>query len=456
MSDLRNRFRTLDELPTPDLWREAQARARALPQRRPLTVSWALVALILLLALAIGTAALIGSGIVKLPVYVEVSPSEREATPGPSGTAEPELPLGGGLMLVYAAEPDPDTGAFDVFTLDAGTGKRTLLGMLPPLDASSLPYDLQWAADREHVLVTENSGGGPVALDSVTDAGRKLSFICCEPAAQGGVLSPQSDRIASVFVGDFAIPGCLLCADAPAVVSVLDADGGNLRTFPLPKGTLSNSQVSWSPDGSAVVVSGCRPCNIAGAIEGGGYGPTLTPNPAVEHAHLFIVRLDGSPVRELLDEAETMFWSATWSPDGATIAFVRTECPPDEHAPYCIDGTRSVVTLAVANGQQTVVADMGGYLPGPPTAHAWPSAMKEASSSWTRTGVDWRGSATATCMNHPAGHRTANGYCSQPTTDRRTPPAAGLSRPTAANPFRSAHTLAGRGDGPVRGAPAAP
>jgi hypothetical protein len=359
MSDLRNRFRTLDELPTPDLWREAQARARALPQRSPLTVSWALVALILLLALAIGTAALIGSGIVKLPVYVEMSPSEREATPGPSGTAEPELPLGGGLMLVYAAEPDPDTGAFDVFTLDAGTGHRTRLGTLPPLEHSD-GYHLQWAADRKHVLVSDISGGGLVALDSKTDAGRELTFICCEPEAQGAVLSPQSDRIASVFEGDFAVPGCLLCVDAPAAVSILDVDGGNLSTITLPAGTLSNSQISWSPDGSAVVMSGCNPCNNAGAFAGGGYGPTLTPYPAVEHAHLFIVPVDGSPVRELLDEKETTFWSAAWSPAGTTIAFQRNDCPAEEHAPYCIHGTLSLVALAIANSQQTVVADMGG------------------------------------------------------------------------------------------------
>jgi hypothetical protein len=366
MSDLHTRFRSLDDLPTPDLWHDAEVRARALPQRGVLTVSWVLVALWLVLALAIGMAALIGSGIVKLPVYVEMSPSEREATPGPSGTVEPELPLGGGLMLVYAAEPDPDTGTFDLFTLDAGTGKRTLLGTFPPLPPSYATYDLQWAADREHVLVSESSGGGPVALDSVTDAGRKLRFICCEPEAQGGVLSPQSDRIASVFEGDYAIPGCLLCADAPAVVSILDVDGGNLRTLPLPTGTLSNSQISWSPDGSAVAISGCRPCNVAGAIaSAGGGGPggdwaRLTPT-HVEHAHLFIVPVDGSPVRELLDEKETTFWAAAWSPDGTTIAFQRGECPPDEHAPYCTDGTDSLVTLAVANSRQTVLADDAAF-----------------------------------------------------------------------------------------------
>jgi len=360
MTDLYDRFRTLDELPTPDLWHEAEARAaQALPRRAAPSLTWALVALMLLLALAIGTAALIGSGIVKLPVSVEASPTEPDGTPGPSATAELDGPLGGGLMLVYAAEPDPDTGTLDVFTLDAGTGQRTLLGTLPPLVVSYVTYDFEWAADREHVLISIGTGDGPVALDNVTDAGRELTFICCEPAAQGGVLSPQSDRIASLSEGSYAIEGCLLCVDAPAVVSILDVDEGNLRTIPLPTGTLSNSQISWSPDGSAVVISGCRPCNIAGAITEGD-AATLTPTPGVEHAHLFIVPVDGSPVRELLDEAETGFWSAAWSPDGTTIAFHRNDCRPDEHAPYCIDGALSLVTLAVANGQQTVVADFGG------------------------------------------------------------------------------------------------
>jgi hypothetical protein len=85
MNDLHDRFRSLDNLSTPDLWREVEARADALPQRSGRSLPWALVAvMLLLLALAIGGAALIGSGIVKLPATVDGS-----ASPFSSPTASP-------------------------------------------------------------------------------------------------------------------------------------------------------------------------------------------------------------------------------------------------------------------------------------------------------------------------------------------------------------------------------
>ena len=91
MNDLYNRFRTLDDLPVPDLWHEAEARAQTLQQRGARPLSWALVAMMLLLALAIGSAALIGSGVIKLPAIIDSSadPSSSpllSATPGWSET----------------------------------------------------------------------------------------------------------------------------------------------------------------------------------------------------------------------------------------------------------------------------------------------------------------------------------------------------------------------------------
>lgn len=90
MNDLHDRFRSLDDLPTPDLWREVEARAQAMPHRAGFrTLPWAMVAvMLLLLALAIGGAALIGSGVVKLPSTPSLvrSPSPL---PSSSPTASP-------------------------------------------------------------------------------------------------------------------------------------------------------------------------------------------------------------------------------------------------------------------------------------------------------------------------------------------------------------------------------
>lgn len=81
MNDLRDRFQALDDLRAPDLWREVQGRAAALPQSPVRALRWVLILVTLLLALAVGGAALIGSGVIKLPVSVEASAT-------PSGTPE--------------------------------------------------------------------------------------------------------------------------------------------------------------------------------------------------------------------------------------------------------------------------------------------------------------------------------------------------------------------------------
>lgn len=374
MNDLHNRFRSLNDIQAPDLWHEAEVRAQAMQRRGSRPLSWALIALMLLLALAIGSAALIGSGVVKLPALVDesVMPS---STPS-STTPAPEVLVGGGLMLVHSAELNADGETLDVFTLNVGTAELTLLGTLP-----SGTYGFQWGADRRHVLIKGSNSAGPTPLDNQTDAGRQLIFICCElpeepvafPSGQGKpdvtmapaggwVLSPQNDRIAGVH-GRLINPSvCLLCSVIDAVV-VMDGDGGNLHTLPLPEGTQGvEGPISWSPDGSAVLISGCRPCNNARYSSRAASLVTdpskLTPT-AVEHAHLYIVPVDGSPVQELLDETETTFFAAAWSPDATRVAFSSYVCPSDEHAPYCYTGTGALETFDVAAGQRTVIADQG-------------------------------------------------------------------------------------------------
>jgi hypothetical protein len=352
MRDLHTRFRTLDELPTPNLWHEIEDRAMA-PQPTLRRLPWVLIAVTLLLTLAIGGAVLIGAGIVKLPVSVKPSPAlpgpTQEATPQPSG------PLGGGLILVQEIYDKSKPGPLDVFTLDPDTGQRTLLGTLPEGFADyQHKYTLQWGADRKHVLVTNYNGEVVKALDNPTDAAGKMTFVCCQPArevlpsggnqprAQQWVLSPQSDRIAGLHYGQAGHAPL----SAPDAIVVLDVAGGNLRTLPLPAGTQGRAPISWSPDGSAVVISGCRPCNNAGVVG---------LSAAVEHAHLFIVPVDGSAVRELLDGTDATIFSPAWSPDGATIAFARDDCPSNEHAPSCPHGTFAFVTVAVVDARQTVL-----------------------------------------------------------------------------------------------------
>jgi hypothetical protein len=92
MTDLRNRLKSLDGLRAPDLWSEVEQRAIPVePSRR---TSLVLIAVVLLVALAIGGAVLVGSGIVKLPVSVEASasPSADESAPPTSSPVLPTVP----------------------------------------------------------------------------------------------------------------------------------------------------------------------------------------------------------------------------------------------------------------------------------------------------------------------------------------------------------------------------
>src|SRR5436190_23815496 len=88
MTDLHDRFRTLDKVATPDLWHEIEEGA-VVTQPMLRRLPWVLIAAMLLLALAIGGAALVGSGIVKLPVSFETPPAPfpTSGSPAPSATA---------------------------------------------------------------------------------------------------------------------------------------------------------------------------------------------------------------------------------------------------------------------------------------------------------------------------------------------------------------------------------
>jgi hypothetical protein len=94
MRDLHTRFRALDNLRAPDLWNEIEERAMAAEPRRTGTNRWLLVTVLALLAVATAGVALVGSGILKLPIVVEASvePSATaDATALASVTVEPTV-----------------------------------------------------------------------------------------------------------------------------------------------------------------------------------------------------------------------------------------------------------------------------------------------------------------------------------------------------------------------------
>ena len=287
--------------------------------------------------------------------------------PSPDASASPEGAIGGGLILAYRpAESAGDCSAgslapFDVVTVDPATGTQTILGTTAedcPAWGHSL--NLQWAPDRQHILMTGSLGQEPMMLDTPTAAGRDLTFICCDlptevwqggaNQSQGWVLSPAGDFVAAIHTSDFQVPGeegTTAIADGIVVANI---DGSGRIFLPLPEGADIRGAASWSPDQSALVVAACLPCNRALLGQ---------PATAENHEHLYVVPVDGSPVRELTDDATGYSWTPAWSPDGSTIAIARWECLSDWVPLQCSGEVASSMVLvdAESGGQGVVSSD---------------------------------------------------------------------------------------------------
>ncbi|HEY8800646.1 MAG TPA: hypothetical protein VIM20_08600, partial [Candidatus Limnocylindrales bacterium] len=369
MDDLRDRFGSLDRVPVPDVWRDVERRLELLGTTvptgrlaaprpvwresgdretslrggRPLSrgrsiplLAWAAVLTLLL----VGVAVAVGTGLVRLPAIVPQSasprPSPSEApTPTPSeAAASPSLPgpLGGGLILVQDLPRFGDHSVHDVVALDAGTGTRTQLGTLPGSDVSQ--YVFQWNADRNHVLVLTDNGLGAVSnLQAPTEASSSFGFITKRDFDYGDglVLSPRGDLIAGV--DNF---------EGPTRVVISGVNSGS-QTIRLPSGVRRLLVLGWSPDQSAVLAMGCRPCNT-----------TQTPqeHQTPDHGHVYIVPVDGSPWRELLDEGNGYFL-ASWSPDGSTLAVTDFTCAGKTSGPRCAPGGKSTTALVAVADETT-------------------------------------------------------------------------------------------------------
>jgi hypothetical protein len=358
-----------------------------------------------LAATAVIVAVLIGIGLfVRLSPDVGPSPvpgPTDSATAEPEATASPGSPLGGGLILLSQRHELPvqcqtTLAPFDVFTLDPGTGTRVLLGTVGGSDCASL-YRLdglafQWAPDRAHILMTDWMGQAVLKLDEQTDAARGLTFICCNLPTdvwQGGssngdgwILSPRGDLVAAVHTSEIQYPGQEGSTGIADGIVVSNIDGSGQATLLLPTGAdMAGGGLTWSPDESAIVVGACLPCDHSRSGE---------PPTAVQHQHLYVVPVDGSPVGELLDDTSGSVWGAAWSPDGSTFAARRSECQPPQAMPWCNLGTtNSLELVAVADGAERMLVS-GEQVGGPleqMTAPMWSrDGAHIAFSTWSEAG----------------------------------------------------------------------
>ena len=133
MTDLHNRFRALDDFRAPDLWREIEGRAAAVPQRPTRAVPWILIVAMLLVALALaGGAVLVGSWLSALP-QGPIQHTYRNEFVGLPDLSRPMahpvlVPLIDGRVLVIGAGGDGGDPTTTAELYDPATGTSNPLG----------------------------------------------------------------------------------------------------------------------------------------------------------------------------------------------------------------------------------------------------------------------------------------------------------------------------------------
>jgi Tol biopolymer transport system component len=370
MDDLQRRFRRLDRLEAPYLWKEAVGRAAQLEPapRRTFSPGFGLVAVALLLAALAGTIAVgafldrsaldpvnvnYDNGVLTLSngcgrvVAVDLTTDQaREVGGGPEkcemsvgGDTRSAWSMDGRWMAYLVTEGAEAQGAW---LFDAESGEARLLapcghsycgdvdispdGSLVSyltLDATPIPESQNPVLDYGLVLV-ETATGAEHSLDLPGLAGRP-SF------------SPEGDRIALTLQGG---------QSGVHVIDVADVIKGEFPERSLVHGIVEAANATWSPNGAWIAVE------------------LITyRDPGFGRPSLWIVRPDRTEARQLTTTASDFGATGpTWSPDSSTIAYAATV---DD-----VTGQGELRVVSVDGGPATRVADLD-CCPWAPHAPAW-------------------------------------------------------------------------------------
>ena len=313
MTDLRDRMRIYDQAPAPDYWNEVELRAAsgsvetAPPARsaRP----FLLLAAALLLALAIGGAALALSRLID--------------PPSPLDSSEVQLAYGldGDIFLAAVDGTNPVRIADGVPSGDA-----------TECDSSFYGFGAMWSPDGRYLAYRSDHYGELVTPDCPGTV--YLSDADGQPVASfpgtGWLLSwsPDSTRVAT-------------WVDLQGTIGIYGTDGVRQALLTVPPECANGGDFDplWSPDGRSIWVVGMEVgCEVA---------------------------LDGSTPTHVPEGDPRSHYTAAYSPDGTRVAYLGPEADSTFHA------IPLTVVVAEADGSQDRVLISEGVAYGGEVSLVW-------------------------------------------------------------------------------------
>ncbi|MEO6349048.1 MAG: hypothetical protein ABIP53_00145 [Candidatus Limnocylindrales bacterium] len=338
--------------------------------------NFALLAAAALLAMALVGVAVVGAGIVRLTGIVQASPTlptlpslpavavSAAPTVAPDATsAAPTATAASGTKEPTPVAGDPtttpvQTTATPGFPADAsrliavyhGIGEAAQILLLDPVTGEQAPIGtvdvnslqlrsgvygvIEWSSDRATVTISRVTDGAQVQsqIDVATRTLRQASF----PGES--YVSPSGDRLAG-FAGD------------PNAIEVTDLAGTLLQRIVVPNLGAFGTRVVWAPDESAVAVWGYEPTpEPTPTVPGVGGAGAMIEGPS----WIYVVPLDGSPVRQYGGSFDFGFVLEEFSQDGATLLAVKS-CTAT-----C---TAGIVAIDLASGEIAQLTTSGEWRP---------------------------------------------------------------------------------------------